>query len=56
MEKTRTEQLLEQAQAICQRVTKTEDVDAELLRVVFMSLDMEQPIGEPVTHDGATLH
>lgn len=41
MEKTKTESLLEQARAICQRVTDREDVSDDLLRVVFMRLDEE---------------
>lgn len=41
MEMTKTELLLRDALAICQRVTDREDVSDDLLRIVFMRLDEE---------------
>lgn len=41
MDTTRTEDLLREALAICQRVTDCVEIDQALLRAVFMRLDDE---------------
>ncbi|MHA3905172.1 hypothetical protein ACTPOE_16830 [Castellaniella sp. WN] len=41
MDTTRTEDLLREALAICQRVTDCVEIDQALLRAVFMRLDEE---------------
>lgn len=41
---TRTEELLREAQAICQRITNREDVSDDLLCAVYRSLELEQDL------------
>lgn len=50
---TKTEELLREAQAICQRVTNREDVSDDLLCAVYRSLELEQDLDAEDAADAA---
>lgn len=50
---TRTESLLREAQAICQRVTDRENVSDDLLCAVYRSLELEQDLDAEDAEDAA---